>query len=72
MPTGDEDGSLLLIDSHDNPVADEVLALFSEVCASTGPLPTLIEWDNDVPEWPRLVAEAERARGVLMGGTRHA
>ena len=68
----DDDGSPLLIDSHGSPVADEVLALFSEVCASTGPLPTLIEWDNDVPEWPRLVVEAERARDVLMGGIRHA
>ena len=29
------------------------------------PLPVLVEWDNDVPEWPVLRAEASRAARVL-------
>ena len=33
--------------------------------ARTGPVPTLIEWDNDVPDWPVLEAEAARAAAVL-------
>ncbi len=61
----DEDGAPLLIDAHSNPVADPVWALFSRVLARSGPLPTLIEWDSDVPEWPVLAAEAARADALL-------
>lgn len=59
------DGGTLLIDSHDRPVDAEVMALFREVIAALGPCPTLIEWDNDVPEWPILRAEAQRAEAIL-------
>lgn len=61
----DEAGAPLLIDAHGSPVADPVWTLFREVIARTGPLPSLIEWDNDVPSWPVLRAEAERAGAVL-------
>lgn len=63
----DETGPPLLIDSHGRPVADPVWALFAEVVAAAGPRPTLIEWDTDVPAWPVLRAEAERAAQVLAG-----
>lgn len=65
----DETGAPLLIDAHGSPVADPVWALFAEVIARTGPLSSLIEWDNDVPAWPALRAEAARAGSVLA---RHA
>lgn len=55
----------LLIDSHGRAVADPVWALYGDVIAQTGPLPTLIEWDNDVPAFDVLLAEAARAEGVL-------
>lgn len=55
----------LLIDSHAAPVADPVWALYADVLARTGPLPTLIEWDNDLPDWPVLAAEAARAAAIL-------
>ena len=55
----------LLIDSHGAPVADPVWALYAEVIARAGPLPTLVEWDNDVPDWPVLAAEAARAGQIL-------
>lgn len=61
----DETGAPLLIDAHGSPVADPVWTLFEEVIARTGPLPSLIEWDNDVPDWPVLRAEAQRASAVL-------
>jgi uncharacterized protein len=61
----DDAGAPLLIDAHATPVADQVWALYRDVIARTGPLPTLIEWDNDVPAWPVLRAEAERAQGLL-------
>ena len=59
------DGSTLLIDSHSAAVTDPVWHLFEAVIALRGPLPTLIEWDNAVPEWPVLHAEAERAGAVI-------
>jgi hypothetical protein len=61
----DDGGLPLLIDSHGREVADPVWALYAEVIAKAGPLPTLIEWDNDVPDWPTLAAEAARAEAVL-------
>ncbi|MBJ3763599.1 DUF692 domain-containing protein [Maribius pontilimi] len=61
----------LLIDSHAAPVADPVWTLYAETIAATGPLPTLIEWDNDVPDLPVLLAEARRADAIL-DGVRHA
>ena len=61
----DEHGAPLLIDSHGARVIDPVWALYAHTIARTGPRPTLIEWDNDVPDWPVLAAEAARAAGVL-------
>ena len=63
----------LLIDAHGTPVADPVWALYAEVIARAGPLPTLVEWDNDVPAWDVLRAEAARAQGILdQGGLAYA
>jgi uncharacterized protein (UPF0276 family) len=58
----------LLIDNHGAPVADAVWALYAEVIGQAGPLPTLVEWDNDVPDWPVLQAEAARAGAILAAG----
>jgi uncharacterized protein len=55
----------LLIDSHGRAVADPVWTLYAEVIARTGPLPTLIEWDNDVPAFDVLLGEVARAEGIL-------
>lgn len=64
------DGAPFLIDAHGTPVADPVWALFEAVVARAGPLPTLIEWDNDVPDFAVLHAEAARARSVLLRRSR--
>lgn len=55
----------LLIDAHGTPVADPVWTLYAELIAAQGPLPTLIEWDNDVPPFATLMAEAARAQAIL-------
>lgn len=55
----------LLIDSHDHPVADAVWDLYREALAYIGPVPTLIEWDQDIPELEVLLAEAAKAEGLL-------
>lgn len=61
----DDEGEPLLIDAHDRPVCDEVWKLYEVVIAQAGPLPTLIEWDNDVPDWPVLRHEAQLADAIL-------
>ena len=61
----DDTGAALLIDAHGSPVADPVWALYAEVIEVTGPLPTLIEWDNDVPDFGTLADEAAAAGRVL-------
>lgn len=61
----DEDGAPLLIDDHGAEVADPVWALYGEVLRLVGPRPTLIEWDNDVPSWAELFAEAQRADAAI-------
>lgn len=63
--TTDEMGAMLLIDSHDTCVKDPVWLLYEEVLARTGPLASLIEWDNEVPSWPILRQEAEAAAAIL-------
>ena len=61
----DDEGELLLIDSHDRPVSDAVWKLYEIVISRCGPLPTLIEWDSRIPDWPVLRAEAAAARTIL-------
>ncbi len=61
----DDEGELLLIDSHDGPVADAVWKLFEIVIARRGPVPTLVEWDSNIPDWPVLKAEAIAAQVIL-------
>jgi uncharacterized protein len=59
------DGSVLLIDSHDRVVPDEVLALLHQCAERVGPVPTLVEWDAALPAWDVLAGEAARAQRVL-------
>lgn len=61
----DPAGDVLLIDAHGSEVAGDVWALYSEVIARTGPLPTLIERDNNVPSFDALLAEAQCADGIM-------
>ena len=68
--TVDDAGAPLLIDSHDTPVKDPVWALYQAVLDRLGPVASLIEWDNDVPEWQALRAEAAAAQRMLDAATR--
>lgn len=61
----DDEGDLLLIDSHDGPVADAVWKLYDIVIARVGAIPTLIEWDSAIPDWPVLKREATAAQTIL-------
>jgi uncharacterized protein (UPF0276 family) len=53
-----------IIDTHRGHVIDEVWALYRETIRLSGPVSTLIEWDDQIPEWPVLAAEAEKARSA--------
>lgn len=61
----DDSGETLLIDAHDREVADPVWQLYAYVLGRTGRLPTLIEWDNDIPGWDVLAGDAARAEAVM-------
>lgn len=67
-PDRDDDGDPLLIDAHDRPIDPVVWGYYEHAIGRLGAVPTLIEWDNDVPEWPVLFAEARRADAVLAQG----
>ena len=54
-----------LLDCHNNLICAEVWQLFDDVIAKQGPIPTLIEWDNDLPEWSTLVEEQQKAQGII-------
>ena len=67
------DDETLLIDTHGRPVASEVWALYERVIARTGPVPTLIEWDNDLPAFSVLAEEAAAANRIMgVEAARHA
>jgi uncharacterized protein len=65
----DENGAPLLIDAHDSEVSDAVWSIYETIIAQLGSVPTLIEWDNDVPAWRILKDEAKKADAILA---RHA
>ena len=62
----DEAARPLLIDTHDRPVEAAVWDLFGLAVGLTGPVPTLIEWDTQVPGWSTLAREAERAETIMF------
>lgn len=61
----DAEGRAMLIDTHGAPIADPVFALYEWVLTRAGPRPSLIERDNDVPDWPALASEAATAGKIL-------
>lgn len=61
----DAAGDPLLIDSHGAPVAQAVWDLYRHALARLGPVPTLIERDNDIPAFPVLLAEAHQAERLM-------
>ena len=62
----DSEGTLL-IDSHDEPISEDVWSLYESFVARIGPRPTLIERDGKVPAFAELMRERERAQHVLRG-----
>lgn len=53
-----------VLDAHNNPVSDPVWDLYRQLIQQVPDVPTLIEWDNDIPSLSRLLQEAEKANAV--------
>ncbi len=61
---GHVQGEHLLIDTHDQPVPPQVWALYRTAMTLAGPVPTMIERDDNIPELAELCDELEVARGI--------
>lgn len=57
--------SVIVVDTHNRPVRDEVWDLYEHAARRFGRVPTLIEWDQDFPALEVLLAEAAKARRIL-------
>jgi uncharacterized protein len=68
---GHSDHGAFLLDTHDHPIRPEVWALYEHALGRFGCVPTLIEWDDNIPEFEVLAATADEARrrcGVVLHG----
>jgi len=59
---GHSDHGTYLLDTHDHPIRPEVWALYDHAVRRFGRIPTLIEWDDNIPEFEILAAAADEAR----------
>ena len=60
-----DDGARTAIDDHGSPVSERCWALLQRLLARTGPLPVLLERDNNLPSFAELAAEATHANRLL-------
>jgi uncharacterized protein (UPF0276 family) len=59
---GHNDVGSHIVDTHDRPVADAVWELYRAAVGLTGPVSTLLEWDENLPPFPDVHAEVLKAR----------
>ena len=55
-----------VLDAHNNPVSEPVWALYQRLIERQPNLPTLIEWDNDIPPLQTLLDEVQKARQIIQ------
>jgi uncharacterized protein (UPF0276 family) len=56
----------IMIDDHSQPVSKDVWTLYRVALEKFGAVPTLIEWDENLPSWSELIAEADKARAIAV------
>jgi uncharacterized protein (UPF0276 family) len=61
----DEPGGRLIVDTHGADVADPVLGLLERVLPRTGPVPIVLERDQDIPSLDGLLSEVARVRTAV-------
>ncbi len=54
-----------ILDTHDHPVIDPVWQLYARAIERCGPTPTLLEWDDHIPSFDEVHAEAKKAQRYL-------
>jgi uncharacterized protein len=69
---GHHDRGDCVIDTHDRPIVDPVWDLYEAACRRFGNVPTMIEWDADIPPLARLLAELDIARTRASVARAHA
>jgi len=57
-----------LLDAHNNPVSEPVWRLYQRLIKRKADIPTLIEWDNDIPPLQTLLNEAKKADRIMQHG----
>ena len=57
---------IILVDTHSRPVKGDVWDLYKHAVEKIGVVPTLIEWDTDIPDLATIVAEADKARAIIQ------
>lgn len=62
---GHTEGEGLLIDTHDQPVNDDVWSLYAKAMSRLGSVATMIERDGAIPPLPELLDELDTARGIV-------
>ena len=55
-----------ILDTHDHPVIDPVWKLYEHAIARVGPTPTLLEWDDRIPSFDEVHAEALKAKKYIQ------
>ena len=55
----------VMIDDHSQPVSESLWSLYRFALTKFGPVPTLIEWDQSLPTWQTLIAEAHKAKAIM-------
>src|SRR4029079_1158361 len=64
---GPADCGEYLVDTHDQPVPPPVWHLYKLAAELSGCVSTLLEWDANIPAFPKLVAELNKAQDVIKG-----
>jgi uncharacterized protein (UPF0276 family) len=71
--SGHSNNGTHIIDTHDDYVVDEVWALYQYVAHRGGRTPnTMIEWDNNIPDFPVLFAELNKAKIAAENASQYA
>ena len=60
------EGQILRVDDHGSPVCSDVWLLYRDYIETNGAVPTLIEWDSNIPEFPELFREVQFAEEFLQ------
>lgn len=63
---GEDEDDEIVIDDHGSRVCAEVWQIYQHAVNRFGPVPTLIEWDTDIPEMAVLLDEAGHARKLMQ------